>query len=380
MSDLGFNVWGAIGSAVGILALIPVFLTWLQPRLPRSMLPNITETHKEAKELFATALSQGLITDPADLYEFHVNILDASIRVDEVRAAVYRIRSWKQDAGEWWSGLSSRMYVLRKDLNSLRIKLAERNSHELKKLASQGLAGQLAGISDNKESAGSPLPDASLSAASTHLAPGPELGRHEATALPKKHTPMPFSPPSIPQNVPRESERSPNWSSGEVNPCIDASASAVPATLQDQQRPAPTSRSESTHHFVSDSDLHELLSLALTRPCHSLCRHKHARAGTMPCLVPKAANLKRLRGSSAPKGGSDAVLAKRHARWHSRLRSLLNLVRRVYGARLDSRGVAKGGGTGVPAIALGLDPESLTPQYAEEGDSDGESDGWEECQ
>ncbi|KAL7284781.1 hypothetical protein ACG7TL_002088 [Trametes sanguinea] len=178
MSELGFNVWGAIGSAVGILTLIPLFLAWLQPRLPRSMLPSIMETHKEVKELLATALSQGLITDPVDLHQLHINMIE----VDEVRAEVYRIKSWTQDAGKWWSGLSARMYILRNDLNSTRIQLAERNSQELKSLASLGLAGRLAGIPARKEDCDPHLPAVRPEIARS----GSEKG-HEASTLSEEH-------------------------------------------------------------------------------------------------------------------------------------------------------------------------------------------------
>ncbi|KAJ2990257.1 hypothetical protein NUW54_g8523 [Trametes sanguinea] len=151
VSDLGFNIWGAIASALGIVALIPVFLVWLRPRLPRAMLPCVLEMHREVKDLFETALKEGLITTHTDLYhKFNVNLLDVAIRVDQVRAEVYCIRSWKQDAQKWWSGLSADMFLLRKDLNTMRIRIAKRSSSERKRLASLGLAGEYSAVSEHE--------------------------------------------------------------------------------------------------------------------------------------------------------------------------------------------------------------------------------------
>ncbi|OSD00974.1 hypothetical protein PYCCODRAFT_1478755 [Trametes coccinea BRFM310] len=367
MSDLGFNVWGAIASAVGIIALIPVFLVWLRPRMPRAVLPSVLEVHKEAKELLETAVKEGLITSSTDLLDFNVNLLEAAIRVDAMRAEVYNIKSWKRDAQKWWSGLSVDMFILREDLNSMRIKLAQRSSDERKRLASLGLANEFSVAPEYKDAiSSSPSP---VHSEPTRSPPGCNPG---ATCLSEERVDTPtsnISPHDLygEENSPRRQtvpdQPSQTTSGGE---CGDTGDPVSP-----EKHHATLSRS--TYHLIPDSDLQDLLSLAFTLPHHSLDDSKRLR----PHQAQKAG--KRGRGRSvSTKGGGDSAFVKRRV-LPSRLRSLLNLVRRVYGVQLGPQDVSQPSGAEIP-IALGLDPESLTPRYTEEGDSDDESDGWEECQ
>ncbi|OSD00977.1 hypothetical protein PYCCODRAFT_560466 [Trametes coccinea BRFM310] len=137
VSDLAFNIWGVVSSVLGTIALTPVFLGWLKPRLPTSMIADVLDIYKETQDLFATALRDGLITNPDEMNHFKANLLDATISVDRLRAEVYLIETWRQDLSKWWRGLSGRIWILRENLNSVRAELAQRSSNERLKLAAQ---------------------------------------------------------------------------------------------------------------------------------------------------------------------------------------------------------------------------------------------------
>ena len=74
MSDLGFNVWGAIAAVVGTVALVPVLISWFNTRLPRALLPLLASMLQETQESFITGLREGLLTDDTELYHFHNRI------------------------------------------------------------------------------------------------------------------------------------------------------------------------------------------------------------------------------------------------------------------------------------------------------------------
>ncbi|OSD00972.1 hypothetical protein PYCCODRAFT_1436752 [Trametes coccinea BRFM310] len=76
MSTIGFDVWGVVASALGTVALAPVIWSWFQPRLPTSMIGGVVEIHKETQELFATALRDGLITDPGEIRHFEKSLVE----------------------------------------------------------------------------------------------------------------------------------------------------------------------------------------------------------------------------------------------------------------------------------------------------------------
>ncbi|KAJ3004864.1 hypothetical protein NUW54_g4607 [Trametes sanguinea] len=137
MSELGYNIWGTIAGVVGILGLIPVFLAWLQTRLPSKKLPILIQSHQELETLFATAIRDGLFSDEHDLYQFNRNIWAMTGEVEDIRAEVYAARTWRADVRNWARGLSGRIWTVCEGLDSIKMKLAGRNSHERKRLASE---------------------------------------------------------------------------------------------------------------------------------------------------------------------------------------------------------------------------------------------------
>ncbi|KAL7284785.1 hypothetical protein ACG7TL_002092 [Trametes sanguinea] len=335
MSDLGFNVWGALASAAGILfALYPAFKAWVRPRLPTSLLPEILAMYKETQELFATALQDGLIDDPAALYLCNLNMAAhasaetqiasanrTSIRVNELRAQVYAIKSWRQDVGKWWSGLSGTIRLFGKELSAFRSNLAEQNSQKLKLLASQGLLlGERSLLSQDSKCHAADSDSKNVPIAS----PPPPQGPHHLSMAIRcgncsDYRPQPNEPDSTPSAGLKASDESSGHSSFRRQISLTYSNSLCVDLTVVHTDPSPVGQGKIGKIFPS------------TRASRT---EDEQRAG------------------------------------------LERLVRRLYGLRARSR-MADMSGKG----EVVLDPESLTPLGVTDDDTDGESDEWEEeCQ
>ncbi|KAI0669515.1 hypothetical protein C8Q78DRAFT_1040346 [Trametes maxima] len=120
MSDLGYNVWGAIAGVIGIVALVPVVIASLRTRLPSAKLPALLRIMKETQNLFVDGINQGLLTDENDIYHFHLNIWAAHILVDGLREEVNDDKSWRGDLRKWREGLSGRIVTLYDELDARR--------------------------------------------------------------------------------------------------------------------------------------------------------------------------------------------------------------------------------------------------------------------
>ncbi|KAI0669477.1 hypothetical protein C8Q78DRAFT_1154828 [Trametes maxima] len=143
MSDLGYNVWGVIAGVIGTVALIPVFIAWFNTRLPSARITPLVELLREVEELFSAALREGLFTSQEDLHQFSLGPQHlARIDVDEARGKAYSASAWKQDVKNWWNGLSDDISAVQAELNTTRVKLANRNSNERKRRASQHSVGE----------------------------------------------------------------------------------------------------------------------------------------------------------------------------------------------------------------------------------------------
>ncbi|KAI8968723.1 hypothetical protein BD414DRAFT_582068 [Trametes punicea] len=317
MSDLGYNVWGVIASVIGILALVPAFLAWLQTRLPTTIMPGLIEVHRETQELFSSALREGLIIDPNDLNLYSINLVEATIGVDGLRAEVYAIKTWLEDVAKWWNGLSGNISMLRQNLNELRVQLAERNSKERKKLAARDLDGSLP---------------------SYHGYRGPELTK----------TRMAPCQCSRPAENNRADAMDTNLRTSEIFVSHDGSGN--------DHRIGPSTEGVSLspcagHHMISDADMRGLLSFALDRPR----RHRH--------------RFRRARLSKGTLQTGEKPVAT-HVALRTRYHALLRLVRRMYGVRCDP--------TSVSEAPIQRDPESLKPHIIGDEDRHGNSDEWDE--
>ncbi|KAI0330368.1 hypothetical protein GY45DRAFT_751133 [Cubamyces sp. BRFM 1775] len=335
MSDLAFNVWGAITGILGTIALIPVFLAWLQTRLPTTKLPHMIDSFRDTEELFLTAVRDGLFTNEDELQRFNINMWTVTMYVEEMRYKVYAAQTWRQDVVNWWQGLSGRITTLCGELNSLRMKLAERNSMERRRLASLGV---VTGWSLRQHHTkghwnANPGPYGLSPFYPPHGSYDPSTGfTHALRGFPLYG--VRYAP----------SEATPSQSHTSLK---DGSPILAPHEAG----------SGATYHIMSDADLQSLLSFALT-PLTDAAKHQGAV----------------LRGEILLSGGrklrySFGGTSGKHAK-HNRFRALCRLIRRAYGVRPREAEDVGGGFSSV-------DPESLMP-LPTAGTSGRDDDGWED--
>ncbi|OSD00969.1 hypothetical protein PYCCODRAFT_1468931 [Trametes coccinea BRFM310] len=366
MSDLGFNVWGALASAAGVLfALYPAFRAWVRPRLPTSLLPEILAMYKETQELYATALQNGLIDDRDELYLCNRDMVAISIGVDSVRAQVYAIASWRQDVGQWWSGLSHEIRLLGKQLNAFRMGLAEQNSSKLKLMASQGLLlGERSLLSQDSKC------NASDSSNVPITSPPPPDAYYHRPAMAIRYG-------LYPDNRPQPNEYGATLPAGAK--AQDSSSGlaghGVPSVSASQDPGVLTANPPHQLILKALADISRMLERALNES-----RHCPTQSKSCPNHVPIHSS-KQLegRGRTARRSpaGSSSKSPKRDA-LHARLQGLERLLRRLYGLRARTRTADMSGKNEVV-----LDPESLAPLgvNGNDSDTDGNSDEWEEeCQ
>ncbi|KAI8970997.1 hypothetical protein BD414DRAFT_540586 [Trametes punicea] len=144
MSELGYNVWGAVAGAIGTVALIPTLIYWFLCHLPTAKLRVVEQALKEAEAHFDEVLKGGLIHDEDELHQFHSWLWSIQFRVDDLRIHVYNIWSWTEELAHWWKGLSNDMVVICKETNIFRGKLAKSSSRERRALAAGGYTAHLA--------------------------------------------------------------------------------------------------------------------------------------------------------------------------------------------------------------------------------------------
>ncbi|KAI0323300.1 hypothetical protein GY45DRAFT_1376423 [Cubamyces sp. BRFM 1775] len=334
MSDLGYNVWGAVTGVIGTLSLIPIFLAWLQTRLPSSRIPHLLALRAEILELFTAAILEGLITDEKELYQLNRNVWAAKMQADEMRAKVYAAQTWWQDVKNWWQGLSGRVMTLCEELNFLRMKLAERNTNERKRLASAGIPADLPLMIDDTGVQFLPQnPDLAPPAIST--SDNLQQSAHASLYARAQALLKIYSPGSDTKSVPAQQESVRAFNIGSVS---------------DQSRHHWASTNESTHDLVSDADLHALVMFALA------CSNERSKGAHVPS---RGATL-----SAIGKKHTGVASGKRYGK-RAVAKALIRLLKRLYAARLA------GGGT-QPL----LDPESLLPLKA--GDRQLAGDEWED--
>ncbi|KAI8968717.1 hypothetical protein BD414DRAFT_582064 [Trametes punicea] len=304
--------------------------------------------HKEIQELFDIALKDGLITDPRDLLQFRVNLLGATIRVEELRAEVYAIKSWQQDLAKWWQGLSGKLQVLCGDLDSIRTTLAIRNSKERKRLASQSLCAKLSSLSEQTvgEHTGpaGPLPRIAFDRSVTAVCDGACMDSHAGE---HHHTTTLFPTSSTLETA----NKGGAYNGLAESAIVEKGCNGQVGSVEERHYDPSATRPEEHVVSVSDADLRRLIRLALIGP-RRWFRHHHV-------IVSRAS---RRNGSRK----RDAL--------HSRFEPLLHLVRRMYGMHQALGDVGKTTGS-----QIAVDPESLAARIGGTNDFDNHSDAWEEA-
>ncbi|KAI8971015.1 hypothetical protein BD414DRAFT_581575 [Trametes punicea] len=148
MSDLGFNVWGAVAGAIGTIALFPVLTCWIYCQLPTAKMRILDQLLSETESVFDSAIKNGVLHGGNGLHRFSVQLWAIQLRSEDLRGQVYSIRSWSGELRSWWRGASSMINVLCKELNDLRVTLAKNSSRERRELAAAGYLNNLAMFSD----------------------------------------------------------------------------------------------------------------------------------------------------------------------------------------------------------------------------------------
>ncbi|KAI0330366.1 hypothetical protein GY45DRAFT_1370773 [Cubamyces sp. BRFM 1775] len=314
MSDLGYNVWGTVAGVIGTLSLIPIFLTWLHTRLPSTIIPYLLAEHKATKALFTEAIRDGLITDEEEIFQFNLNIWVSTMRVDEMSAKVCAAKTWWQNVKNWWHGLSGRVTAIRDELNLIRVKLAERNTEERKRLAATGIPTQLPLMTDDKD----------LRSILSSKTPASARARGVCSTC------------AVATNDSRAT----------LVPDTDTDATQRP--LRSSEHGYSSSTTDPSDHFISDTDLHDLLAFALSHP-----------------VVKGAPGSCSTRSGDAPDGNEKlhdvASYTDGHA-IHAGAKAFLRLLKRVYAMRARNLGTA-------------VDPEALWHLADELSARD--DDGWQ---
>ncbi|KAI0330362.1 hypothetical protein GY45DRAFT_750993 [Cubamyces sp. BRFM 1775] len=306
MSDFAFNVWGAIAAVIGTLALIPTFLIWLRTCFPSALLPSLEDAFNRTEALFNKAVEAGVFTDEEEQDQFDVTLGSAYRQILDIQAQM-KSRAFRQNAKNWWNGLSGRIVALCEELTSVHAKLAEKSSMERKRLATENNVADLPLLSGRK---GLRNQSCSRSPASDSCSPGPEKGAD------------------------------PSWG-------MDKAAGNGTYRFVRQSSGQPT------HHLISDTDLQSLLSVALSSSAEDEDTDSQRVARPSEILLDIGT---RFLDSSL----SDNDLGTKR----SRLRDLSRLVKRVYGMRLH------GHGKDTDAHGIPIDPESLVPITVDISDYD----------
>ncbi|KAH9888325.1 hypothetical protein C8Q73DRAFT_180872 [Cubamyces lactineus] len=347
MSDLGFNVWGTIAAVLGTMTLPSVFIAWFTTRLPRARLPDLSNLLLETLLLFLTGLREGLYNDDSELRYFDTHIQNARCAVEDVRAEVFGITTWRQDVKHWYTGLSGNISDISEDLISLRASLAKIQSGKRKLLAAQGYPSKRA-LSPYAQELLRKYAEILLlpySSTCASLAPSegyPSEGPAALSAV-SSSVGVPVSTPLTKSDI------------GLSAPSDAGSSSPTPSL-------APTSSllsgDSEQRHTISDADLKVLLCIILLLLCSNSSQAverslSEATQGASPQCVPKPAPTRALLGSG---GRLPLRLAKRTG-----IKASL-LYRPIVRRSLSTMGVA--------SAAPQPDPESLVSPGCGRGDKE----------
>ncbi|KAI0676120.1 hypothetical protein C8Q78DRAFT_369808 [Trametes maxima] len=307
MSDLGYNIWGVVASAIGTVALLPVLVTWFNARLPSARIAPVVELLKEVEELFFAALREKLLKDKDELRQFNLCICTARIKVHDARAKAHSARTWKQDVSNWWDGLSDRILALQEELNATRVKLAERNSRARRQRASQHSLDE---------------PPVSLLADKEHTCPSYQTD----LTSPQLDT------RDLGYSTPTQAPRPPCSHCGHLQPLRKnhtcGGCSRPDKTCKDD---CASTDSLLRHHLISDIDIQGMLSLALTNPSSGRGGRKRHRATRHRLLLRFG---RELYGSQSPgtTGSPAESMPYGYTVNQSRFKAFAQLLRSVYGA------------------------------------------------
>ncbi|KAI0325869.1 hypothetical protein GY45DRAFT_1329725 [Cubamyces sp. BRFM 1775] len=272
MSDLGWNVWGAVTGVIGIIALIPLVFCWINSQLPKAQLDKLDRLLAATEVLFDTAVKDGLLHTGNGLHRFHVKLWAIQLRADDMRGDVYDMPTWKEQWDSWWRGTSDSIKLLRNELNVLRAALAKNSSRERRQLASAGYLNRLAFLPDG-------IRDSLLH---PFLRSGSDEDARSACCI-QRHLHLRTRGTLSGNNLTlSRSERDASDSTAHacqstcrmLHTCDDFDNLALPVSESSTEPLA----ADTDQHLISTKDLHDLMSFVVSYPESHLDKAKQQRA------------------------------------------------------------------------------------------------------
>ncbi|KAH9847017.1 hypothetical protein C2E23DRAFT_533831 [Lenzites betulinus] len=135
-SDEGFNIWGVVSGALGVLALLR--LAWICSQFPSRKLHAVETLMNQTRDRFWRDYKEGLYSDERLLTEFNLRFWQLHSRMDDLKTKADALDTWFAQFGGWRSGLTKKICSVRQNVKALLVDLIEHSSRERKRLASEG--------------------------------------------------------------------------------------------------------------------------------------------------------------------------------------------------------------------------------------------------
>ncbi|KAH9888321.1 hypothetical protein C8Q73DRAFT_794098 [Cubamyces lactineus] len=127
MSDLGYNLWGAIAGAIGTIAVLPPLLWWFLGRMPTAKFHKVETLYRETESLHKSEVENGVFSPDDEATFLRLQTLSGSLngRMRTMRDKVFHLYTWKDEFRGWWAGLSGKIQCISDDVRKFRAEIAE---------------------------------------------------------------------------------------------------------------------------------------------------------------------------------------------------------------------------------------------------------------
>ncbi|KAI0330379.1 hypothetical protein GY45DRAFT_1434676 [Cubamyces sp. BRFM 1775] len=189
MSELSFNIWGAVAGVLGTFTVLPFLWGLIKSQMPSGKLAALDALLNETQKLLDCSVQEGLIVEE----RFRLLMWTTRNRIDKVRADIYDSHSLKEDLRNWKKGLSTRCTLLCEELDVIRASIARSSAEERDRLDALGRVPEVVASSCSR--ARSPpdptSPPHSTSPAEASVDLGADRQSADAADLPASHLPHP---------------------------------------------------------------------------------------------------------------------------------------------------------------------------------------------
>ncbi|KAI0325867.1 hypothetical protein GY45DRAFT_1438087 [Cubamyces sp. BRFM 1775] len=126
MSDLGYNLWGAVAGAVGTIAVLPPLIWWFLGRMPTARFHKVETSYRETESLHKSEIENGAFDsdDEATLLRLQTLSGSLSVQMRVMREKVCRLHTWKDELKGWWDGLSGEIQCISDGVRKFRAEIA----------------------------------------------------------------------------------------------------------------------------------------------------------------------------------------------------------------------------------------------------------------